>query len=131
MEDVAAAVAPHPTALQAAEQGTADAVRAAAEHLTGMRRGTILILYGDTPLIATATLRRMLARRAKGDAVVVLGFRPADPTGYGRLVTGARNTLLEIVEHADATRSEEHTSELQSLMRTSYAVFCLKKKKTK
>src|SRR3546814_8238568 len=30
-----------------------------------------------------------------------------------------------------ATRSEEHTSELQSLMRISYAVFCLKKKKTK
>src|SRR3546814_9743684 len=30
----------------------------------------------------------------------------------------------------DATRSEEHTSELQSLMRISYAVFCLKKKKT-
>src|SRR3546814_8126668 len=29
----------------------------------------------------------------------------------------------------DAFRSEEHTSELQSLMRTSYAVFCLKKKK--
>src|SRR3546814_6817681 len=29
------------------------------------------------------------------------------------------------------TRSEEHTSELQSLMRISYAVFCLKKKKTK
>src|SRR3546814_944137 len=33
--------------------------------------------------------------------------------------------------HVDATRSEEHTSELQSLMRISYAVFCLKKKKTK
>src|SRR3546814_1501341 len=32
--------------------------------------------------------------------------------------------------HADETRSEEHTSELQSLMRISYAVFCLKKKKT-
>src|SRR3546814_2135392 len=31
----------------------------------------------------------------------------------------------------DATRSEEHTSELQSLMRISYAVFCLKKKQTK
>src|SRR3546814_1049877 len=31
----------------------------------------------------------------------------------------------------DGTRSEEHTSELQSLMRISYAVFCLKKKKTK
>src|SRR3546814_5483776 len=32
---------------------------------------------------------------------------------------------------ADDGRSEEHTSELQSLMRTSYAVFCLKKKSTK
>src|SRR3546814_4602880 len=31
---------------------------------------------------------------------------------------------------ADAVRSEEHTSELQSLMRISYAVFCLKNKKT-
>src|SRR3546814_5418503 len=31
-------------------------------------------------------------------------------------------------EQPEATRSEEHTSELQSLMRTSYAVFCLKKK---
>src|SRR3546814_7432852 len=33
--------------------------------------------------------------------------------------------------HVDAQRSEEHTSELQSLMRISYAVFCLKKKKKK
>src|SRR3546814_998104 len=33
--------------------------------------------------------------------------------------------------HAAAKRSEEHTSELQSLMRISYAVFCLKKKTTK
>src|SRR3546814_2764430 len=38
---------------------------------------------------------------------------------------------LQALEHreADAPRSEEHTSELQSLMRISYAVFCLKKKK--
>src|SRR3546814_5930647 len=35
----------------------------------------------------------------------------------------------EIVSCEDPIRSEEHTSELQSLMRTSYAVFCLKKKK--
>src|SRR3546814_3116232 len=33
--------------------------------------------------------------------------------------------------HRGAARSEEHTSELQSLMRISYAVFCLKKKKHK
>src|SRR3546814_10349317 len=37
--------------------------------------------------------------------------------------------LLKLVETEDDERSEEHTSELQSLMRISYAVFCLKKKK--
>src|SRR3546814_11169507 len=40
---------------------------------------------------------------------------------------GATQTALNIVGESD--RSEEHTSELQSLMRISYAVFCLKKKK--
>src|SRR3546814_7169538 len=39
--------------------------------------------------------------------------------------------LLAVVEAGMATRSEEHTSELQSLMRISYAVFCLKKKNKK
>src|SRR3546814_9517110 len=46
----------------------------------------------------------------------------ADP-GLGRAGQAARQGVA-----VDA-RSEEHTSELQSLMRTSYAVFCLKKKK--
>src|SRR3546814_4969700 len=51
-----------------------------------------------------------------------------------RRCVGARDTGLE-TQGADlqdhSIRSEEHTSELQSLMRISYAVFCLKKKKTK
>src|SRR3546814_2152216 len=43
-----------------------------------------------------------------------------------------RNEPVEFRQHrgCDRARSEEHTSELQSLMRISYAVFCLKKKKT-
>src|SRR3546814_10181635 len=41
-----------------------------------------------------------------------------------------RQAELMIDWCADTLRSEEHTSELQSLMRISYAVFCLKKKKT-
>src|SRR3546814_6578589 len=45
------------------------------------------------------------------------------------------NVLQDFIDKAPASmerarRSEEHTSELQSLMRISYAVFCLKKKKT-
>src|SRR3546814_6281930 len=44
------------------------------------------------------------------------------------VVAGEKENLLR---RADVDRSEEHTSELQSLMRISYAVFCLKKKKNK
>src|SRR3546814_4863787 len=40
-----------------------------------------------------------------------------------------QNRAKDFVAHQRAVRSEEHTSEIQSLMRTSYAVFCLKKKK--
>src|SRR3546814_5944743 len=39
------------------------------------------------------------------------------------------DVLLDELDREEVARSEEHTSELQSLMRTSYAVFCLKKKK--
>src|SRR3546814_4053239 len=47
------------------------------------------------------------------------------------LVDGAEHALSGGVAHLDAqARSEEHTSELQSLMRISYAVFCFKKKNT-
>src|SRR3546814_9743424 len=42
---------------------------------------------------------------------------------------GVRERLLKVRARAVVLRSEEHTSELQSLMRISYAVFCLKKKK--
>src|SRR3546814_7357381 len=42
-----------------------------------------------------------------------------------------RPSEAERVAHGDDVRSEEHTSELQSLMRISYAVFCLKKKNRK
>src|SRR3546814_1422595 len=52
----------------------------------------------------------------------------ADP--FGNLAGAGRlHDLLEL-RSGERTRSEEHTSELQSLMRNSYAVFCLKKKKT-
>src|SRR3546814_3963122 len=44
---------------------------------------------------------------------------------------GQRHRVVAIVDGIRRARSEEHTSELQSLMRISYAVFCLKKKKTK
>src|SRR3546814_5563638 len=50
-------------------------------------------------------------------------FHAADPQRLGR------HEAVNVIAHPDRGRSEEHTSELQSLMRISYAVFCLKKKK--
>src|SRR3546814_7365503 len=58
-------------------------------------------------------------------------FRPANETGIN--IVGASLSELRLRERQvmRAFRSEEHTSELQSLMRISYAVFCLKKKNSK
>src|SRR3546814_10705533 len=55
----------------------------------------------------------------------------AQPTTYPLTVTNCGQPItFEAAPDSTSTRSEEHTSELQSLMRISYAVFCLKKKNT-
>ncbi len=104
MPEVASAVAPVETAIQARQLGTADAVKAARAALSGFQ-GAVLILYGDTPLIAPATLEAMLAARqgAMRPAIVVLGFRPQDPGAYGRLVVGPDGAVAEIIEARDAS----------------------------
>ena len=65
--------------------------------------GVVLVLFGDTPLLTGTTLARLIAARAEANAAVaVLGMRPADPTGYGRLRLEGDH-LVEIIEdqHAD------------------------------
>src|SRR5215468_6929380 len=71
--------------VQRERRGTAHAVLAAKPALA-RRADDVLVIYGDTPLIRPQTLRRMRDALAGGAAIAVLGFRPADPTGYGRLV---------------------------------------------
>jgi len=106
MEAVAAVAAPHPTVIQAERLGTGHAALQARSALAGTP-DTVLILFGDSPLIRPDTLRRMVAARRDSEAgAVVLGFRAADPTGYGRLVTTADGTLERIVEHRDAAPQE-------------------------
>jgi bifunctional UDP-N-acetylglucosamine pyrophosphorylase/glucosamine-1-phosphate N-acetyltransferase len=78
--------------------GTGHALQVASGALP--RRGTVLVLYGDTPLLRRETLDDLLDCRRRADAAVaVLGMRPPDPTGYGRLRLDARGNLLAIVEH--------------------------------
>jgi len=107
MEAVSKAVAPNRTALQAEQLGTGHAALAAKAAL-GQREGDVLILYGDTPFISTETFEALLARRRAEDrpAAVVLGMRPGDPTGYGRLLVDGKGQLEAIVEHRDATAEE-------------------------
>ena len=90
--------------VQTERRGTAHAVLAAK---TAIERGAddVLVIFADTPLIRPQTLGRMRAALAKGAAVVVLGFRPQDPTGYGRLVLDG-GELVAIREELDASEAE-------------------------
>jgi bifunctional UDP-N-acetylglucosamine pyrophosphorylase/glucosamine-1-phosphate N-acetyltransferase len=90
--------------VQHERRGTAHAVLAAKAALE-KRTDDVVVLYGDTPLIRPETLERLRAPLADGAAVVVLAFRPADPKGYGRLITSG-NELIAIREEADASPSE-------------------------
>jgi bifunctional UDP-N-acetylglucosamine pyrophosphorylase/glucosamine-1-phosphate N-acetyltransferase len=94
-------------ALQREQLGTAHAVRMAEESLAGFD-GDVLILYGDTPLIEAETMARMLDRLHAPDepAVVVVGFRPADPLHYGRILARADGTIEKMVEYKDASAEE-------------------------
>jgi bifunctional UDP-N-acetylglucosamine pyrophosphorylase / glucosamine-1-phosphate N-acetyltransferase len=104
MATVAAAVPGATVAIQHDALGTGHATLAALPSLADTPLDDVLVLFGDTPLLTTATLERMLAerRRAPAAAVVVLGMRPDDPAEYGRLVV-AGGMLEAIVEAKDAT----------------------------
>ncbi len=92
------------TFIQRERLGTAHAVLAAREAIA---RGAddLLVVFGDTPLISAETFERLRAPLKNGASLAVLGFRAADPTGYGRLLVEGGH-LVAIREHADATAGE-------------------------
>lgn len=108
-EQVEAAVAPLGVSVahQAEQLGTGHAVLQAQNALAGFS-GDVLILYGDVPLVTAATMRRMIERLHGGDApaAVVLGFRPADPGAYGRVIADDDGVIDRMVEYKDATPEE-------------------------
>jgi len=92
------------TFIQRERLGTAHAVLAAR---AAIQRGAddLLVAFGDTPLISAETFDRMRAPLQNGAALTVLGFRAADPTGYGRLLMQG-DRLVAIREQADASAEE-------------------------
>lgn len=93
-------------AVQEPQHGTGHAVQQAEGALEGFS-GDVLILYGDVPFVSTATMRAMIERLHQPDepAVVVLGFAPADPLQYGRVIA-QQGLILKMVEHKDASEAE-------------------------
>jgi bifunctional UDP-N-acetylglucosamine pyrophosphorylase/glucosamine-1-phosphate N-acetyltransferase len=117
---VAAAKAFAPEAsfhVQQERRGTAHAVLAARAALapnTGQAPNNVpnyvaddvVVAFADTPLVTPETVMRLRGALAAGAAVAVLGFRPADPAGYGRLILDDGGALVAIREEKDATLAE-------------------------
>ena len=102
----AAALTYDPTAVvveQAEQLGTGHAAAQAGTALAGFE-GTAIVMFGDTPFVSADTLSRMTEAQADHD-LVVLGFEPADPARYGRLVMQG-DMLERIVEFKDANETE-------------------------
>jgi bifunctional UDP-N-acetylglucosamine pyrophosphorylase / glucosamine-1-phosphate N-acetyltransferase len=77
--------------------------------------GTVVVTYGDVPLLAPETLRALVARHeADGSAVTVLTAEVDDPTGYGRVLRDAAGDVVAIVEHKDADAGQLGVREINS-----------------
>lgn len=107
-------------ALQPEQLGTGHAVMCAAP-LIGDFDGTIMLLYGDVPLLRASTMRKLMEEHyARDAAVTVLTTLLDDPTGYGRMIRGAGGLVEKIVEHKDATEEERKVREINS------GIYCFK-----
>ncbi|MCA3562591.1 MAG: bifunctional UDP-N-acetylglucosamine diphosphorylase/glucosamine-1-phosphate N-acetyltransferase GlmU [Aestuariivirga sp.] len=90
-------------AVQVERLGTGHAVSMARDALQDFS-GTVLILYGDVPLVATESLRKLAG--LVGAGMALLGFEAANPHGYGRLVQDASGHVVKIREELDASPAE-------------------------
>jgi bifunctional UDP-N-acetylglucosamine pyrophosphorylase/glucosamine-1-phosphate N-acetyltransferase len=115
-EVAAAAVAAAPQAgivVQEQQLGTGHAVRMVIESV-GAMSGTVIVTYGDMPLLRGRTLSELASRHAAtGNAVTVLTAR-GDFPGFGRIVRDADGAFLRIVEERDATEAERAIDECNS-----------------
>jgi bifunctional UDP-N-acetylglucosamine pyrophosphorylase / glucosamine-1-phosphate N-acetyltransferase len=96
---------------QSEQRGTGHAVGLALPALEDVDR--VLILYGDVPLIESATLDRLLQEAADAP-LAVLTVVLSDPTGYGRMVRTPAGRVCRIVEHRDASEAEREIEEINT-----------------
>ena len=92
--------------------GTGHAVSMAKEALSDFK-GTVLVLYGDVPLIQTQTLQDLLSKLNTKTKMAVLGFEASNPYGYGRFI-GTKNSITGIREELDASLREKKITRCNS-----------------
>ena len=102
------------TAVQDQQHGTGHAALCALEALPPLT-GTVVVTYGDAPLLTADTLHDLLEEhQVHGDAVTVLTAVVPDPTGYGRVIRDSHRAVTLIVEQKDATEEELAVREINS-----------------
>jgi bifunctional UDP-N-acetylglucosamine pyrophosphorylase/glucosamine-1-phosphate N-acetyltransferase len=97
--------------VQEKQLGTGHAVMQALPELDG--EGTVLVLYGDVPLIAPGTLRS-LVKAAAGGSLALLTQELEQPKGYGRIVRDGGGRVVRIVEEKDASAQERAIREVNT-----------------
>ncbi|MCS6797920.1 MAG: bifunctional UDP-N-acetylglucosamine diphosphorylase/glucosamine-1-phosphate N-acetyltransferase GlmU [Myxococcota bacterium] len=99
-------------AVQDEPRGTGDALRAGLQALAD-DEATVLVLYGDCPLLRTAALEALLTglRRSATPLAMLVGRTP-DPRGYGRIVRDGSGRVVRVVEERDATPAERALDEV-------------------
>jgi bifunctional UDP-N-acetylglucosamine pyrophosphorylase/glucosamine-1-phosphate N-acetyltransferase len=105
-------------AVQEKQEGTGHAVRVAMETLrekVGPTDGTVVVMFGDTPLLEGSTVSGLVADHAgSGRALTVLTAEVEDPFGYGRIVRDRDGGVAAIVEEKDATPGQAAITEINS-----------------
>ena len=96
-------------------KGTGRAVECGLAALPADLSGTVLVTYGDVPLLQPETLLSLVADHdGSGRSVTVITATLDDPTGYGRIVRDNEGLLEAIVEHKDATAYQRELNEINS-----------------
>ncbi len=98
---------------QQQQQGTGHAVTLAVSSVPDTDK--VLVLFGDTPLITSASLQR-LVNAADKSGLSVMTAMIDDPEGYGRIIRDADGQVVRIVEEKDATDAERNVCEINTGM---------------
>jgi bifunctional UDP-N-acetylglucosamine pyrophosphorylase/glucosamine-1-phosphate N-acetyltransferase len=100
-------------AVQEPQRGTAHALQQAEPLLAG-ETGTLVLLYGDVPLLRAGTVERLLETHAHASAAAtVLTANVERPYGYGRIIR-SRGRIARIVEERDASPTQRRVHEINS-----------------